>query len=47
MHFEVKGHLEYQNGRAISEDNGLNPFIAIKNVLENMLKEIQHKIRKK
>jgi len=45
-HFEVKGHLEYGSNRAMSEAQDSNPFVALDAALENILKEIQHKIRK-
>lgn len=44
--FEAKGHLEYDGGMVTSDNQDMNPFVAIDKVLENMLKEIQHKTRK-
>jgi ribosome-associated translation inhibitor RaiA len=45
-HFEVKGHLDYDGGMVTSEDQDSSPFVAIDKVLGNLLKEIQHKVRK-
>jgi ribosome-associated translation inhibitor RaiA len=45
-HFEIKGHLEYKENRAMSESQDSNPFVALDIVLENILKEIKHKTRK-
>lgn len=44
--FEVKSHLEYDGGMVTSDGQNTNPFIAMDMVLENILKEIQHKTRK-
>jgi ribosome-associated translation inhibitor RaiA len=43
-HFEIKGHILYPNGKAISEQEDINPFVAINNTLSKMLTEIQHAI---
>ncbi len=46
-HFEVKGHLDYDGGMVTSDNQDMNPFVAIDKVLDNLLKEIQHKISRK
>jgi ribosome-associated translation inhibitor RaiA len=45
--FEVKGHLECDKERVLSEKRDLNPFVALNEVLEKLLKEIKHKIERK
>jgi len=45
--FEVKGHIEYKGGKVLSEQQDINPFVAIDLVMEKMLKEIKHKIDRK
>ncbi len=44
--FELNCHLEYDGGMVTSCDQNSNSFILIDKVLENILKEIQNKIRK-
>ena len=45
-HFEIKGHVMYKNGKAVSEETDMNPFVAIDKVMNKMFGEIQHQIRK-
>jgi hypothetical protein len=45
--FEIKGRVEYTQGVAISDQQDINPFVAIDLVMEKMFKEIQHKIDRK
>ncbi len=46
-HFEIRGQVVYGNGKVVSEKQDTNPFVAIKEVLEKMQTELEHKIRKK
>ncbi len=46
-HFEIKGQVIYDNGKVVSERQDTNPFIALREVLEKMQTELEHKIRKK
>ncbi len=45
-HFEIKALLLYNGNRASAEANNTNPFVAISEILEKILKEIEHKIKK-
>lgn len=45
--FEIKGRIEYKQGTAMSDQQDINPFVAIDLVMEKMFKEIQHKIDRK
>jgi ribosome-associated translation inhibitor RaiA len=45
--FEVKGHIDYKQGTAMSEQQDINPFVAIDIVMEKMFQEIKHKIDRK
>jgi ribosome-associated translation inhibitor RaiA len=45
--FEVKGHIDYKQGSALSEQQNTNPFVAIDLVMEKMFQEIKHKIDRK
>lgn len=45
--FEVKGHINYKQGKSMSEQQDTNPFVAIDLAMEKMFKEIQHKIDRK
>ena len=46
-HFEVKGHVLWNNGEALSEAEGTNPFVLISEVMEKILHEIEHRVGKK
>lgn len=46
-HFEVKGHVLWNGGEALSESEGINPFVLINEVMEKILHEIEHKLSKK
>jgi ribosome-associated translation inhibitor RaiA len=46
-HFEIKGQVIYDNGKVVSERQDTNPFVALREVLEKMQTELEHKIRKK
>lgn len=46
-HFEIKGHLVYKGGHAMSDRQDTNPFVAMNEVLEKINKELEHKINKK
>jgi len=46
-HFEIKAHLDYSRGRAVSENQDTNPFVAIDAVMEKLLNEVNHAINKK
>lgn len=44
--FEIKGLLLYAGNRASSEAMGFNPFVLINEVLEKILNEVKHKVKK-
>lgn len=46
-HYEIKGHVESKVGKAVSEKQDSNPFVAIDEVMAKMLKEMEHKAGKK
>ena len=45
-HFEVKALLTFDGGTAPAESQGLNLFVLINEVLEKILQEVKHKVRK-
>jgi ribosome-associated translation inhibitor RaiA len=45
-HFEIRGQVLFDGGKALSEKTDSNPFVAVDTVLLKMLTEIEHKIRK-
>ena len=45
-HFEMKCHVLFDGGKAISEAEGINPFVMIDEVLQKIIQELQHKIKK-
>jgi ribosome-associated translation inhibitor RaiA len=44
--FEIKALLLYNGDRAASEATGFNPFVLINEVLEKILSEVKHKVKK-
>ena len=46
-HFEIRGQIMYNTGKVVSEKQDTNPFVALRDVLEKMQTELEHKIRKK
>ena len=45
-HFQIKGLVFFQGVRVASEDQDMNPFVAIDSVMKKMLVEIEHKANK-
>jgi ribosome-associated translation inhibitor RaiA len=46
-HFEIKGRVDHKDGKATSEKQDSNPFVAIDGVMEKLLNEIKHTEGKK
>jgi hypothetical protein len=44
--FDVNARLMYGGNRANSSAEGFNPFVIINEVLEKILKEVEHKVKK-
>jgi ribosome-associated translation inhibitor RaiA len=45
-HFEIKGRVDFKKGKAMSEKQDPNPFVAIDGVMEKLVSEINHSIKK-
>lgn len=43
-HFIIKGRVIHPKGKVVSEQEDMNPFVAINETLTKMLVEIQHSI---
>lgn len=45
-HFEIQAMLVFNGNRASASSQGTNPFVIISEILEKILKEVEHKVRK-
>jgi hypothetical protein len=44
--FEIKGRVLFNEGKAVSEFQDVNPFLAIHKVFDKLLVEIEHRVKK-